>query len=200
MPDTRKHSKFEDCLALLVGTLLCSVGLVFLDQADLLVGQTAGAALLLSYLTPWSFGVIFFVINIPFYVLAQMQLGWNFVIRSAIAVSLISLWTELSPLVMDLRVLHAAAGAAIGGTCAGLGLLAIFRHGGSVGGIGVLALWTQSRLGWRAGWVQLGFDCVLFSVAVFLMPFDKLVWSVVGAVMFNLIVALNHREDRYLAR
>lgn len=200
MPDSRKHSKFEDCVALLVGTLLCAVGLVFLAEADLLVGQTAGAALLVSYLSPWSFGLVFFVINVPFYALAQMQLGWSFVVRSIVAVSLISLWTEISPLVVDLDVLHPAAGAAVGGACAGLGLLAIFRHGGSLGGVGVVALWAQSRLNWRAGWVQLGFDCVLFTVAVFLMPLDKIVWSVLGAVLFNLILALNHREDRYLAR
>ena len=46
-------------------------------------------------------------------------------------------------------------GAVLFGFLSGSALLALFRHGASLGGIGILALMLQDRLGWRAGWVQL---------------------------------------------
>ena len=48
--------------------------------------------------------------------------------------------------------------------------LALFRHGASLGGIGIVALMLQDRLGWRAGWVQLAFDAVLFAASFLVVP------------------------------
>jgi len=76
----------------------------------------------------------------------------------------------------------------------------MFRHNGSLGGLGVLALTVQDRTGFRAGYVQLGFDAVLFSVALLVLPPLMVVWSVLGAVILNTIIAFNHRRDRYVAR
>ena len=81
----------------------------------------------------------------------------------------------------------------------GAGLLALFRHGGSLGGIGVAALFAQERFGVQAGYVQLGFDALLFAVAFAIFPFWIVVWSLLGAVIVNLVIAINHRRDRYVA-
>ena len=81
----------------------------------------------------------------------------------------------------------------------GAGLLALFRHGASLGGIGILALFLQDRLGWRAGWVQLGFDAGLFAVAFLIRDPVTVLWSALGALVVNLVIAINHRRDRYVA-
>lgn len=49
-------------------------------------------------------------------------------------------------------------GAVLFGFLSGSALLALFRHGASLGGVGIVALMLQDRTGLRAGWVQLGFD------------------------------------------
>ena len=51
-----------------------------------------------------------------------------------------------------------------------------------------------------AGWVQLAFDVVLFAVAAAFLDPLLVGWSLLGAVAVNLIVAVNHRTDRYVAR
>ena len=54
-------------------------------------------------------------------------------------------------------------------------------------------------MGWRAGWVQLGFDAVLFTLAFLVIEPDLVLISFLGALVVNLVVAINHRRDRYLA-
>ncbi|MEZ5611888.1 MAG: YitT family protein, partial [Rhodocyclaceae bacterium] len=72
------------------------------------------------------------------------------------------------------------------------------RHGASLGGIGILGLMIQDRWGFRAGWVQLGFDAALFAIALCLRDVPTVALSFLGAVVVNLVIAINHRRDRYI--
>jgi uncharacterized membrane-anchored protein YitT (DUF2179 family) len=69
------------------------------------------------------------------------------------------------------RALIAAAVA--GGVLLGTGILVMLRHGASLGGVGLLALFLQRRLGWRLGWVQLGLDLLIIARTVRLVLFDR---------------------------
>lgn len=194
------HSLLEDAQAFLLGTALCALGLQFITYLGLVTGQTAGLAVLVSYVSGFSLGLVFFVVNLPFWVLAWIRMGPRFTIKSIIAVGLLSVMTELLPSAFVISHLHAPVGAALSGALVGLGLIVLFRHGASLGGIGVLALFLQERLKIQAGWTQLAFDAVLFTVALGVLDWQLVAWSLVGAVVVNLIVAVNHRGDRYIAR
>ena len=198
-PPPLAHSVFEDAQAFVLGAAMCALGVEFLRANGLVTGQTAGLAVLLSYLTPWSFGLIFVAVNLPFWALALARMGLRFTARSAIAVGLLALFSELLPGAVVLERVEPAVGAALAGGCIGLGLIVLFRHGASLGGVGVLALWLQERTGFRAGWTQLGFDALLFGAAFAVMEPMLVGWSLLGAVIVNLIVAVNHRRDRYIA-
>lgn len=190
---------FEDAQGLLFGTAMCAFGVLILTGAGLVTGQTAGAAVLLSYLTGYSFGVIFFAINLPFYILAWRRIGRDFTIKTFVAVAMISGMSELTGGLVRVDPVHPAVAAILFGMISGAGLLAIFRHRASLGGVGILAYDLQERFGWRAGWVQLGFDLVLFGVALLVMAPDLVLWSLLGAGVLNAILAINHRRDRYVA-
>ncbi|KIT16812.1 YitT family protein [Jannaschia aquimarina] len=198
-PAPTAHTPLEDAFALLIGTSLCALGVLLLQAAGLVTGQTAGLGVLLSYLTPYGFPVWFFVLNLPFYALGWIQLGPRFVVKTAIAVTLVSVFVRLLPDVVTIQASPWVA-APISGALIGMGLLAVFRHGASLGGVGILALWLQEQSGIRAGWVQLGFDLGLFAAALLALPFQLVTASAIGAVIVNLIVAVNHRGDRYIGR
>lgn len=194
------HSLIEDALAFLLGTGLCAMGVHLLTTAGLITGQTAGAGVLISYLSSWSFSLVFFVLNAPFYVLAYLRMGARFTVKTAIAVALVSLMVEFFPNFIGFSPLHPAMAAVMAGALTGVGLLVIFRHGASLGGIGILALYLQEKAGIQAGWVQLGFDAALFALAfVFLDP-TLAALSLMGAAVVNVIVGVNHRGDRYIGR
>ncbi len=194
-----RHTKLEDLQGLGLGVFLCAFALQFLTYAGLITGQTAGIAVILSYVTGWSFGAVFFVINIPFYALAWLRLGPQFTVKSLISVTALSVITEVLPQGFAIAHLETPLAAVIFGCLTGVGLLVMFRHNGSLGGLGVVALLMQDKLGLRAGYVQLAADAVIFSVALMLFDWSIVLWSLLGAVIVNLIIAINHRRDRYIA-
>jgi uncharacterized membrane-anchored protein YitT (DUF2179 family) len=94
----------------------------------------------------------------------------------------------------------APVAAVLFGVLAGSGLLTLFRHGATLGGVGIVALWLQDRGTMKAGQVQLIFDLGVFALALALFPWPVVLWSLVGAAILNLIITVNHRRDRYIAR
>ncbi len=197
--DPRKHTRWEDVQGLGLGIFLCSLGVHVLTSVGLITGQTAGLAVIASYLTGYSFGVMFFVINLPFYVLAYRRLGMEFTVKSLISVTLMSVITEVLPLGMRFDTLDPGLGAVSFGAMVGIGLLAMFRHNGSMGGLGVVALLVQDTTGFKAGWVQLIADALIFAAAFLLFPAPVVLYSLLGAVVLNLVITFNHRRDRYIA-
>lgn len=195
----RKHSLLEDVQGLLSGTALAATGLVMLTHLGLITGQTAGLALLLSYATGGSFALMFFLVNLPFYWLGYKRIGLRFVIKTVIAVALVSGFSILFPPLMVFETLNPFLGVAIFGVLTGAGLLAIFRHGASLGGVGILALYIQEKTGFRAGLVQLGFDVCVFLAAFFVLDLAAVLLSLLGAVIVNLVITFNHRKDWYVA-
>lgn len=199
MSEPAKHTLFEDAQGLAFGAAMCAFGVVILTGAGLVTGQTAGLAVLISYVTGWGFGPVFFAINIPFYALAWIRQGRDFTVKTFAAVAMISALSLVMPDLVDVLPSHPAVAAVLFGMISGAGLLAIFRHRASLGGVGILAYDLQERFGWRAGWVQLGVDCVIFALAALVLPFSAVLWSLLGAAVLNAILAINHRRDRYIA-
>ncbi|WP_232790454.1 YitT family protein [Pelagovum pacificum] len=195
----QSHTSVEDAQGLTIGLLAAAVGLTFLQHLGFLTGQTAGLALIIAYLLGWSFGVVFFLVNLPFYVLAWRRLGREFTIKSFACVALLSVLVDVLPLGIRFEYLNPVLGVIVFGVLTGFGLLGVFRHKGSLGGLGVIALLAQDRLGIRAGYVQLAVDGLLFFVALFLFEFRVVAYSLFGAVILNGVIAFNHRRDRYIA-
>jgi uncharacterized membrane-anchored protein YitT (DUF2179 family) len=199
-PPPHAHTPLEDAQAYVLGAAMCALGVTLLQSAGLVTGQTAGLAVLLAYLTPAGFPVWFFVVNLPFYVFGWFRLGPGFVLRTAIAVSLLSGFSALLSRTMTVEIASPWLASFLAGSAIGLGLLAVFRHRASLGGIGILAVWVQERLGVQAGYVQIGFDLVLFGAAATVLDPWLVLASVLGAMVINLIVAVNHRRDLYVGR
>ena len=155
-------------------------------------------ALLLNYMTGWGFGFWFFAINLPFYYLAIKRMGWSFTLRTFITIGLVSLFSELTQHWVQFEFVPPLYAALMGGALIGVGMLMLFRHRTSLGGINILALYLQQRYGWRAGFVQLGIDGLILLVALTQLPLDRVAYSVFGAVTINLIIAFNNKPGLYL--
>jgi uncharacterized membrane-anchored protein YitT (DUF2179 family) len=197
--DKPGHTLLEDAQGLAYGVTMASVAVTILTHLGLITGQTAGLAVLLSYVTGWPFGVLFFALNLPFYWFGYRRLGAAFTAKTFTAVAALSALSTLVPGWLTFATLDPLFGALLAGLMSGAALLAIFRHGGSLGGIGILGLWLQDRTGFRAGHLQLAFDAALFSVALFILPPAIVALSFAGAVATNLVIAINHRREWYVA-
>lgn len=194
-----KHSRLDDAQGIAFGGFMAAIGLTVLTHLGFVTGQTAGLAVLIAYATGWEFGLVFFAVNLPFYWFGYKRLGLAFTLKSFISVGILSGLMLVMPDWIRFDSINPVVGAVMFGAITGSALLALFRHGASLGGIGILALYLQDRTGFRAGYTQLIFDIVLFAVALTIRDPVTVAFSALGAVVLNLVIAINHRRDRYVA-
>jgi len=197
--DVDRHRPYEDLQALVTGTLFVALGVVMFNQAGLLTGGTVGVELLAHYASGLDFAPAYFLVNLPFYVLAWMRMGAAFTVKTFVAVALLSLLAHLLPLGLAFQHLAPVLAAILGGLLCGTGMLILFRHRASLGGFNVLVLYLQERFGWRAGKVQMVLDSLIVLGGLVVADVPRVALSVLGAVVLNLTLAINHRPGRYLA-
>lgn len=195
---TQEHGIVEDALGLLTGTFLVSLGLHLLHAAHAVTGGTAGLSLLLGYATAWPFWLLFLVINAPFALLAVWRRGWDFTVRTLVCIGAVSWWALVHDALFPVGWIEPWYGTLAGNLLAGVGVLILFRHRASVGGINIIGLEIQDRTGFRAGWTMMIFDVLIVLSALLVVPWTNVLMSAVGAVLLNLVLALNHRPGRYL--
>ncbi len=199
MTEATHHSLIDDAQGIAYGAGMAAFGITILTHLGLVTGQTAGLAVLVSYATGWGFGPVFFVVNLPFYWLGWRRIGPAFVAKTFLAVGLMSGLAMLFPRWVQFAELNPVVGAVLFGAISGSALLALFRHGASLGGVGIVAIWLQDRTGFRAGWTQLLVDVAIFALALTLRDAATVAISALGALIVNLTIAVNHRRDRYVA-
>jgi len=200
MSKDARHSLLEDAQALATGTLLFAFAIVLFRQAGLLTGGTAGITFLAHYLSGVPFGLLYFLINIPFYVFGLLALGRAFTAKTFVAVALLSAYSELLPRWIVIERIDPVFAGVLGGLLAGAGLLMLIRHQASVGGLGVLAIYLQKKRGWRAGTVQMLADGFIVCGALYAVSLEKVALSIIGAAMLNLVLTINHRPGRYFGQ
>jgi uncharacterized membrane-anchored protein YitT (DUF2179 family) len=194
-----RHSTREDVQALLTATLFMSFAVLMFSHTGLLTGGTAGVAFLIHYATGWSFGLVMFVVNVPFYLLAWQRMGRAFTLKTVLSVGLLSVIVTLLPRVVSFDTLSPAFTAVLGGLLMGVSILILFRHRASLGGFNVLALYLQDHFGWRAGRVMMAMDGVILLCSFGVVNWQHVALSVLGAFMLNQTLATNHRKERYVA-
>ena len=199
IPQTKvlKHSRFEDVQALLTATIVIALGINFYTTAGLLTGGTAGLAFLSQYTFSVSFGQVFFLINLPFYYLAITQFGWEFTLKTFLSVFLVSIFSDYTSLFISFENLNPIYAACIGGFLVGTGFLMLFRHNASLGGLNILARYLAKKYGFSIGKFQMLVDCMIIALAVFIVDFQAILISIIGAVSLNFILAVNHKPGRY---
>jgi len=114
--DPHEHTFLEDAYALLTGTTLVAIGLVLMKAAGIVTAGIAGLALLLSYAVPLGVGLLFFLLNIPFFALGMRALGREFMVKSVLAALLIFALASLAQESLEISFVHPAFAALAGGT------------------------------------------------------------------------------------
>lgn len=198
-PSKIPHSPAEDVLGVFIGTFMAAMGLYLLEQADAVTGGTAGLALLLTHATPLSFAALFLLVNVPFFALALWRKGWKFTLKTIVCVGIVSGFTVICEMYFPVPDMHAVFGVVAGNVLVGMALLAVFRHGASLGGFNILALIAQEQFKMRAGYVQMSLDVTVVLLALTVIAPQGVLLSAFGAVIMNIILAFNHRPGRYRA-
>ncbi|TSB45050.1 YitT family protein [Alkalicoccobacillus porphyridii] len=171
-----------------LGCFVVACGVLILKHSDLVTGGTAGLSLGLSYLTQLPFALLFFVINIPFYIFSVIRMGLSFTVTTILSVSLLSVLTA-ADVWLPSFVISYWSGALIGGVLIGLGLSLLFRNQASLGGSNILALFLQKRYGFDPGKTNFLFDLMVVLTSVYTIGIVKGFFSIVSIAVTSRIIS-----------
>lgn len=197
--DPTRHSPLDDAQGIAFGVTMAALGMHVLTHMGFVTGQTTGIAVLIAHLTGLPFPAVYFAVTLPFLGLAWRRLGACFALKTLAITAALSVLVAALPAWVELGRIEPAVAAILFGLLFGIAALAAIRHGGSFGGLSVLWIEVQDRTGFRAGHAQLLSDAAIFALAALIVPLDTLAYSFLGAVVFSLFLAVNHRRDRYVA-
>lgn len=193
-----RHSLAEDIQGLTIAAAVSVLGMSIFAAGGMMLGGMAGVSLLLHYATGWPFGVLFVLVNLPFYLLSMRRMGWEFTLKTFIAVGITGFVADMLPRLAEFAFITPVYSAVFGGALVGMGILSFIRHRASLGGLGILAVYLQQRRGWSAGKVQMAFDTCIMLAALSVLEPSKVAWSALGALVLNLVLYFNHRPGRYM--
>ncbi|MES2916014.1 MAG: YitT family protein [Pseudomonadota bacterium] len=197
--DRPRHSAVDDVQGIAFGVTMAALGMQILTHMGFVTGQTTGLAVLIAQVTGLPFPAVYFAVTLPFLGLAWRRMGLAFALKTLVTTAALSGLVAALPNWLELGRIEPAVAAILFGLLFGIAALAAIRHGGSFGGLSVLWIELQDRTGFPAGHAQLLSDVVIFGLAALIMPLETLGYSFLGAAVFSLFLAVNHRRDRYIA-
>lgn len=193
----KPHTLFDDVYGIAVGVLFVAMGVLLLQAAGLITGGVAGISLLVSYTTGYPVGLLFMLINLPFFLFGYLFMGARFTIKSLLGSVLIMAMLKLMPAGLVIGHVEPMVAALGGGTFCGMGILALARHGAGVGGTGIVTLWLQKQYGINAGRTQVMIDGVILLAALAVVTPELVGWSSLSAIAMSSMVMAWHRQGRY---
>lgn len=192
-------------LACIAGAAVYAVGInLFVVPAGLYAGGIMGISqvirtllteyLHLSFGTLDIAGLIYYVINIPIFILAFTRLGKIFFVKTLITVTAMSAFLSAIPPTKIVEDNMAAC--VVGGILAGAGLGMVLRLGSSGGGMDVigviLAKWKRD---FSVGRVNLLMNLALYGTCLFLFDEAVVVYSIIYAAASSLAMDRMHTQN-----
>lgn len=148
----------------------------FLIPNGFIDGGITGISLLISFISPLSFSLLIFLINIPFFFLARKQIGKTFAIKTGLAIVALSLCLVFIdyPVITSDKFLVAIFGGFLLGAGVGLSV----RGGGVLDGTETLSIYLSRRLNLTMGEVIFMINVIIFSFAAILLSVEAALYSI----------------------
>ena len=151
---------------------------VFLVPNNIIDGGIVGISIILSYLTKINLGLLVFVINIPFFLLAFNKIGKKFVIQTFYAIGMLSLFINLvtthqHPVTHDLLL-----STVFGGIILGTGVGLVLKNGGSLDGTEIMSLVLSKKFGFSVGEWIMTFNIFIYGASGLVFGWNKAMYAV----------------------
>lgn len=130
----------KDVIYYIVGGSIYSVAVTtFLSSNEISPGGVTGIATVLNFLFKTPVGGVVFLINIPLFIVAFLKFGKDFILKTAIATTVVSLLLDSLVIILPKMQVDLILASIFGGTLMGLGVSIIMLRGSSTGGVEIVA-------------------------------------------------------------
>ena len=181
------NDNMKKILYITLGLLLTSLGVKVLALSQLTFGGTAGIAALLSYETAYSWGLWFFLVNIPFFWISIQQLGKWFTISSLLSITAISITRDLLDFLV-LPEMNTILASILAGTLIGIGITFVLNNGSSLGGIHILAVYLDQKYKVNRGWTIFACDSLIILFSALLVGWSNALISILAIFITSSLV------------
>ncbi len=175
-------------LFVLIGLFLTSLGVHLLSLNKLTFGGTAGIATMITYVLPLSWGVLFFVVNLPFFYLSIRELGKWFTLSSLGSIFAISFLTDTLQMYIPSTSLNMLTTSIISGLLIGIGVTFVLNNGSSLGGIHILALFLDKKFGINRGIIIFICDSLIIVSAIIIVGLQSAFISILSIFIASFII------------
>lgn len=139
-------------------------------------------------------GLIYYIINVPIFVIAFTRIGRRFFVKTLVAVTSITVFMSVIPAVVIVEDTMAAC--VVGGIISGAGVGIMLRMGSSGGGMDVIGiLLTMWKKDFSVGKVNLLVNLVLYGTCFFLFDLEIVVYSVIYAAVYSVAMDKVHTQN-----
>lgn len=148
----------------------------FLVPNNIIDGGIVGISMILSYITKYNLGLLIFIINIPFILLAFTKMGKYFVFQTLYAVGMLAIGINIFQAhhITDDLLLATVFGGIILGTGVGI----VLKNEGSLDGTEIMSLVLSKRFGFSVGEIIMGFNVFIYFGAGLVFGWNKAMYSV----------------------
>ena len=139
-------------------------------------------------------GIIYYIINVPIFIIAFTRLGRKFFAKTLITVTAITVFMSVIPPVVIVEDVMAAC--IVGGIVSGAGVGILLRMGSSGGGMDVVGvLLTKWKRDFSVGKVNLLVNLVLYGTCLFLLDVEVVVYSIIYAAVYSVAMDKMHTQN-----
>ena len=200
--------KFFRPLEALCGILLFSCGVnLFISPINLYNGGILGLCQLirscLVMFTDLSFGnldiagILYYIFNVPLFILAFLGVGRHFCLRTLVCVSMTTICLSIIPVPAQSLLPNDTLGSCLfGGIMCGIGLGLALHAGGSLGGTDIVGIYLiKKKPNFSVGRLNMTINFCIYVMCFFLFDITTALYSIVFSVISSLTIDLVHTQN-----
>ena len=141
-------------------------------------------------------GIIYFMINVPFFIMAYRIMGRKFCVTTIISIAMSSLFLSLIPVPETPIVSDRMMASLVGGLGSGFGAGLVLRAGSSQGGqdlIGVCLAKTHPDF--KVGVIGIVISVCIYTICLFMYDVETVLYSIIFAVMTGIFIDKVHIQN-----
>lgn len=189
-----------------LGAILFGAGVnLFVVPSGVYNGGILGISQLLYYLVQHvapalAFGsftsVMYYLLNIPLFVLSYKSFGRNYFIRNLMCVTVESLALAWIPVPKEMIVDSVLTSTIIGGLIAGAGSGLIFRSRSAAGGLDIIGVYLTSKFkNFSVGRLSMSVNFVIYTICALTMNISVAIYSLIYSVTSSMTVDHLHEQN-----
>jgi len=142
-------------------------------------------------------GIIYWIINMPLFVLAYKALGREFCITTVISIGIASLCMSVVPVASKPLFNDYLTACLVGGIVSGTGAGLVLKGGTSGGGQDIIGVaLSKTHPNFSVGRISIAINAVIYGICFFLFDIEIVVYSMIFAVVNGLALDYQHTQNR----